>query len=89
MSAADVLREAVAKVLREHGTAHLLPDDEFDCCVEEVVNLFEHKGWYQPSRQLGEQLWACPQWEPQEQWEKPVLPFFALVGRASEPTEGD
>ena len=36
-----LLRRRIAVVLDAHGTRHLLPDDEFHCCVDEVARLFE------------------------------------------------
>lgn len=79
MSKTDAIREAVAEVLREHGTAHLLPDDEFDCCVEKVVGLFTHVGWFQPNR-ADRRMWDHPEWEPTDEWKQPVLPLFTLAG---------
>lgn len=32
------LIDAVEAKLREHGTALLLPDDEFECCAAEAVD---------------------------------------------------
>jgi hypothetical protein len=37
-TAMSELAELIIEVLREHGTIHLL--DEFECCAEEIANLF-------------------------------------------------
>lgn len=38
------LVEAIAWVMRDHGTAELYRPDEFDCCAEEIAQLFEPAG---------------------------------------------
>ena len=39
--AEELLRARIILVLNEHGTADLFPLDEFECCVDEIVALFE------------------------------------------------
>lgn len=73
---AEPLVDAIKKVLTKHGTNYLFPDDEFDCCAEEVAALFERVAWFQPARQVGERFWN-PKWEPSGQWAQPVVPVYA------------
>jgi hypothetical protein len=40
----DDLKQHIRKILVAHGTADLYPDDEFDCCVNELAESFEIGG---------------------------------------------